>query len=174
MELSSTAHFFKPTGAPSRGELSDTSTSDSISTISLSPPRDSGDTQVTLLPVIPKKLKCTLLLAKAFFLTYRSIMGIGLLTIPYMHNKVGLFPSLVIYPIVTVFMYLNLDVYPKLADETGFYGARLPDFVRKIHSKRLANFTTGMVLCFVFNIGKKFFFSKKSVFEYFAGDHVPA
>jgi hypothetical protein len=50
-------------------------------------------------------------------------------------------------------MYLNLDVYPKLADETGFYGARLPDFVRKIYGKGLANFTTGMVLCLVLNIG---------------------
>lgn len=49
-------------------------------------------------------------------------------------------------------MYLNLDVYPKLADETGFYGARLPDFVRKIYGKGLANFTTGMVLCLVLNI----------------------
>lgn len=74
---------------------------------------------------------------KVIGLSFRSIIGIGVLTTPYMHTQLGIIPSIILYPFFTGFLLLNMQIIPLLADKIEFKGKTLIELVYQITESRL-------------------------------------
>jgi hypothetical protein len=61
---------------------------------------------------------------KAMFLVFRSLVGVGILTMPHQINEIGIGGALVLYPIVAVMVLYALDLMVKTADDLQYYGQR--------------------------------------------------
>jgi len=58
---------------------------------------------------------------KAIFLIFRSLVGIGILTMPHQINEFGIVASLIFYPTIAVMVLYALDCMVRTADDLEYY-----------------------------------------------------
>ena len=62
--------------------------------------------------------------AKAIFLIFRSLVGIGILTMPHQINEFGVVASLIFYPIIAAMVLYALDCMVITANDLEYYDQR--------------------------------------------------
>ena len=61
---------------------------------------------------------------KAMFLVFRSLVGVGILTIPSQINQIGILGALICYPSIAMLILYCLDLMVKTANDIKFYDQR--------------------------------------------------
>ena len=61
---------------------------------------------------------------KAMFLVFRSLVGVGILTMPHQINEIGIMGALILYPTIAAMVLYALDLMVKTADDLEYYGQR--------------------------------------------------
>lgn len=61
---------------------------------------------------------------KAMFLVFRSLVGIGILTMPHQINEIGVFGAMLLFPTIAAFVLYALDLMVKTANDLGYYEQR--------------------------------------------------
>jgi len=61
---------------------------------------------------------------KAMFLVFRSLVGVGILTMPHQINEIGIMGALILYPVIGCMVLYALDLMVKTADDLQYYGQR--------------------------------------------------
>ena len=59
---------------------------------------------------------------KAIFLIFRSLVGIGILTMPHQINEFGIVASLIFYPLIAAMVLYALDCMVRTANDLEYYG----------------------------------------------------
>ena len=62
--------------------------------------------------------------SKAMFLVFRSLVGVGILTMPDQINSIGILGALICYPSVALLILYSLDLMVITANDIKFYGQR--------------------------------------------------
>jgi hypothetical protein len=66
----------------------------------------------------------TIGLFKAIFLVTRSLIGVGVLTQPYMNNEFGYLSVMIAYPLVAAILIYLLSIFPTVASRVGYNGSK--------------------------------------------------
>jgi hypothetical protein len=66
----------------------------------------------------------TIGLFKAIFLVTRSLIGVGVLTQPYMNNEFGYLSIMIAYPLIAAILIYLLSIFPKVASRVGYNGSK--------------------------------------------------
>lgn len=61
---------------------------------------------------------------KAVLLVFRSLVGIGILTIPKQIHEIGIVGAAILYPVIAVLVLYSLDLMIKTADDIDYQGAK--------------------------------------------------
>lgn len=61
---------------------------------------------------------------KAMFLVFRSLVGVGILTMPHQINEIGIYGALIVFPMIGVLILYSLDLMVKTADDLKYYNQR--------------------------------------------------
>lgn len=61
---------------------------------------------------------------RAIFLIFRSLVGIGILTIPLQTNRIGILGSLIFFPLVSIVILYTLYLMIKVADDIDYRDSR--------------------------------------------------
>lgn len=61
---------------------------------------------------------------KAMFLVFRSLVGIGILTMPHQINEIGIFGALIMFPLIACMILYSLDLLVKTANDLNYYNQR--------------------------------------------------
>lgn len=86
----------------------------------------------------------------AFFLNFRSLIGIGILAFPHTVQEVGFWVVICTYPFIVTGLVYGLDLIIKTADDMGYYGSSLEQFVEIVLGKVHRTLTTicNWLICF--------------------------
>jgi hypothetical protein len=66
----------------------------------------------------------TIGLFKAIFLVTRSLVGVGVLTQPFMNNEFGYLSIMIAYPLIAAVLIYLLSIFPKVASRVGYHGSK--------------------------------------------------
>lgn len=61
---------------------------------------------------------------KACFLIFRSLVGVGILTMGHEHQEFGIFASALFFPIFSAIILYSIDCMIRVADDIGFEDGR--------------------------------------------------
>lgn len=61
---------------------------------------------------------------KAMFLVFRSLVGVGILTMPHQINEIGIYGALILFPLIGALILYSLDLMVKTADDLQYYNQR--------------------------------------------------
>lgn len=86
----------------------------------------------------------------AFFLNFRSLIGIGILAFPHTVQEAGWLLVILTFPLIVTALIYGLDLIIKTADATGYYGSSLEELVEKVLGPVHKTFTTitNWLICF--------------------------
>lgn len=100
---------------------------------------------------LPKQRK-TIGLFKSIFLVTRSIIGVGVLAQPHLNEEFGIYPLMVCYPLVALFVIYCLTLLPKIADHMEYTGNSLEEFTEKALGSTHRKLVTGFNLLFCVSV----------------------
>lgn len=76
---------------------------------------------------------------KAVFLIFRSLVGIGVLTMPHAVQSFGVNGALILLPIFTVGILYVLDLVLRIANDLGFNGSNIDELIVKSGNEKWRN-----------------------------------
>ena len=103
------------------------------------------------LDVKPNNRK-TIGLFKSIFLITRSIIGVGVLAQPHLNDEFGIYPVMICYPLIALFVIYCLMLLPKIADHMDYQGNSLEEFTESILGISHRRLVTGFNLAFCVSV----------------------
>ena len=101
----------------------------------------------------PKQVqRKTIGLFKSIFLVTRSIIGVGILAQPHLNDEFGIYPLMICYPIIALFIIYCLTRLPQIADHMEYKGNSLEEFTEKVLGKSHRRLVTGFNLLFCLSV----------------------
>lgn len=76
---------------------------------------------------------------KAIFLIFRSLVGIGVLTMPHAVQSFGVNGALILLPLFTVGILYVLDLVLRIANDLGFNGSNIDELIVKSGNEKWRN-----------------------------------
>jgi Transmembrane amino acid transporter protein len=76
---------------------------------------------------------------KAVFLIFRSLVGIGVLTMPHAVQSFGVNGALVLLPLFTIAILYVLDLVLRIAHDIGFNGSNIDELIVKSGNEKWRN-----------------------------------